>query len=368
MEFVIRAYPQLLKLYRSMTPGSRRTAALLAAVALLSLGYLGMRGGAEPDVDLMHGVPVTAAQLPLMEAAFAKANLTGYEIKGTSIRVPRGQESAYMNALVEAKALPPNFGAALNGAIGSGNFLASEHEREERMKIAKQEELALAIRAMPGIETAYVLYDIDNKPGGFKEKVITATVSVKPSGSAQLEEPRVSAIRHYVAGAIAGLKPENVTVADLNGRTWYGNLKESAGAEAAFRPTLTQTDTHEPRASSQNIAAHESPRPASGQDAWNWIVQSPWNAIGLIALAVVGLLALRSMVRPKPPAVDGPAKSVATALDKDPTGAKPAKLPPPHWRRHSAAETPLREELSKLVEDDPETAANILRNWIGQVD
>ena len=34
-----------------------------------------------------------------------------------------------------------------------------------------------------------------------------------------------------MAGAIAGLKPENVTVSDLNGRTWYGNVEGDRGAE-----------------------------------------------------------------------------------------------------------------------------------------
>ena len=36
-------------------------------------------------------------------------------------------------------------------------------------------------------------------------------------------------------------------------------------------------------------------------------------------------------------------------------------------RSRAVADRPLREELSELVEEDPETAANILRNWIGQV-
>ena len=74
-----------------------------------------------------------------------------------------------------------------------------------------------------------MLYDID-KPGGFKDKVITATACVKPAGSEQLDDGRVSAIRHLVAGAIAGLKPQNVTVSDLNGRTWYGNPEDGGDA------------------------------------------------------------------------------------------------------------------------------------------
>ena len=47
---------------------------------------------------------------------------------------------------------------------------------------------------------------------------------------------------------------------------------------------------------------------------------------------------------------------------------KKGQPPPPHWRRDpGAVDRSLREELSELVEADPETAANILRNWIGQM-
>ena len=61
MDFLSRAYSQLYDLYRSMTPGSRLTAGLLAAVVLLSLGYLFTHQSSSPEVDLMHGVPLSAA-------------------------------------------------------------------------------------------------------------------------------------------------------------------------------------------------------------------------------------------------------------------------------------------------------------------
>jgi flagellar M-ring protein FliF len=230
MDFLNRAYSQLHGTYRSMTPGSRLTAGMLAVVVLLSVIYLFTQQVASPDADLMHGVPVAASQLPVMEAAFAKANLKGAEVHGTSIRVPRGQEAVYMAALADAKALPPNFGAAMNEAISASNPFEGRQQREDRMKNALQAELSLIIRSMAGIENASVLYDVDNKAGFNREKVITAAVVVKPSGSGTLDEARVVAIRHFVAGgAIAGLKPENVTVSDLNGRTWYRNLDDADG-------------------------------------------------------------------------------------------------------------------------------------------
>jgi flagellar M-ring protein FliF len=118
--------------------------------------------------------------------------------------------------LAEAKALPPNFGSAIRSALDSNNIFEDRNKREQRLKFAIQEELALIIRCFAGVENATVIYDTEQKGGLGREKVTTASVSVKPAGSVELDETKVSGIRHLVAGAIAGLKAESVTVADLN--------------------------------------------------------------------------------------------------------------------------------------------------------
>jgi len=238
MDFLNKTYAQLVDLFRSMTIGARITAGLLLVVVVISLLYLLKWHSAGPEVDLMHGLPVPAGQLPNMQAAFDKAGLSGYEIRGTQIRVPRGQEAKYMAALAEAKALPPNFGSAMKEAINAGNVFEGTKQKEQRFKIALQDELALIIGQMSGIENAYVLYDSDTRFGLNREKITTASVSIKPVGSTQLDEARVSSIRHLVAGAIAGLKPESVTVADLNGRVYHGSPDGGGSAEENLYLTL----------------------------------------------------------------------------------------------------------------------------------
>jgi flagellar M-ring protein FliF len=229
MEFLIRAYLQIFQLYRAMSPGSRVTSGLLTALAVLGGGYLYLHQNTTPEVDLMQGIPMTASQLPAMQAAFAKANLKSYAVRGTSILVPRGQEADYMAALALANALPSRPGGAQHEAINSTNPFEFGSLHDQRMKIAKQEELAHGICQIPGIESAYVLYDVDNRPGPFEKKIITAAAMIKPSEGKRLDESLVLAIREMVAGAIAGLKVENVAVTDLaSGRTWHGVLENNA--------------------------------------------------------------------------------------------------------------------------------------------
>jgi flagellar biosynthesis/type III secretory pathway M-ring protein FliF/YscJ len=477
MDFA-RAFSQLHDLYRSMTPGSRLTAGLLAAVAAGALAFLCAGQAAAPDSDLMLGVPIAPSQLPVMQAAFAKAKLRSPLVRGTSILVPRGEESQYMQALVAANALPPSLGAARREAINSASMMEIGSAREQyRMKMAKLEDLSAAIRQRPGIEIASVDYDVDPRPGPFKEKVATAVVWVKAAGSTQLDEETVLAIRDSVVPAFACLKPEDVTVSDLNGRTWrgaigtpeenrYRTLKRSTEQELKTR--ITNALSHVPHADVQvnveldrrqaatagtspsekdraalapisarvlvrvpmsyftsiwqdrnpavpgqaartpdqaaidqirdeesasirrcvaavlppigsgtslaemvtvtpYVEIHATAPAVSLRDkALDWAVQS-WRPLAGVGIALVCLLGLSLLARAKPVKTERPATPPAAEPVVETPPPKPANVAAPHWRRPAAAaDKPVREELSKMVESDPEAAANILRKWIGQ--
>ncbi len=221
MDFLNKSSAQISDLFRSMTPGVRITTGLLLIVVVVSLGYLFHYQVSGPDLYLMGGVNFPPSHLSAMEGAFAKAGLNSYEIEGTRIRVPRNQRADYMGALADANAMPPEWGKVLDEAIDKESVFVSSQQRQDRLRIAKQKELGLIIRSMSGIENAAVLYDTKTKRGFKRETITTASVSVKPLGNDELDETQVSAIRHLVAGAIAGMKPENVTVANLNGGRIY---------------------------------------------------------------------------------------------------------------------------------------------------
>ncbi len=230
MDFLNRALAQLSDLFRSMTPGARLASALLLGVAVISLGFLFNTQVAGTDAYLMGGERFAASELPAMEAAFAKAGLAAYEVEGNRVRVPRGQQSAYMGALADAGALPSNFGDLLMRAVGESNPFHTSSQREELLKVAKQKELANIVRAMSGIENAAVFFDEKPKPGLRRDKLLSASVIVKPQGSMPLDDNRVPMIRHLVAGAVAGLTPQKVTVIDQNGRTYAADESGSAGS------------------------------------------------------------------------------------------------------------------------------------------
>jgi len=253
VDTINRLLEQLNDLFRSMTIGARVTTALLLVAVVVASAYLFTGRTAGPEVDLLHGMPVPASHLQAMTAAFGKAKLTNFEIRGTQVFVPRGQEATYMAALAAERALPPNFGSAFNRLSNeSGNPFVSSEERRERAKIALQEELALIIGRMPGIECASVIYATETKGGLNREKYTTASVSVKPIGDTQLDDNKVASIRHLVAGAVPGLKPENVTIADLNGRVYVGDSPDGGAENGLY---LTLQGLHEKRLKEKILSA-----------------------------------------------------------------------------------------------------------------
>ena len=79
--------------------------------------------------------------------------------EGNRIRVPAGQQAAYLAAVADAGALPPNFNTILENALDKGGPWESAAATRERLKIARQQTLSEIVRAMNWVEDAVVLYD-----------------------------------------------------------------------------------------------------------------------------------------------------------------------------------------------------------------
>lgn len=229
MDFLNRSYAQLVELFRSMTPGARITTALLLAAVVISLGYLFSYQMSDTDMYLLHGHAFSSAELPRVQAALASAG--PFQVEGNMIRVPRGQHAAYLAALAEADALPANFGESLLKTINNTGPFTTSEQREAQIRAVWQQGLSNIIRSFRGIEAAEVVIDTRKERGGFRPEVITtASVTVKPSGPG-LDDETVQCVRQTVASAVAGLKPEQVTVVDSKmNRAYVGNSDGSGGS------------------------------------------------------------------------------------------------------------------------------------------
>ena len=247
----------------------RDRAPLFAPAQLIALGLVAASIGwavwllrdrpSSEEVELLAGMALPSSEMAIMEAAFDRAQLTDHRTDGGRVWVPRSRQSAYMRALVDAEALPREFGGSLRRALEKNSPWQSRTVQTELIRVATQEELSLVICSMPGIERAAVLYDTENRAGldagigGAPAK--TASVNVRTQPDTELDPVRVQAIRVLVSASIAGLTPERVAVTDLrSGRVYAGPLDavsdREAAAVATADPALARKIAHE-----QHLAA-----------------------------------------------------------------------------------------------------------------
>jgi flagellar M-ring protein FliF len=94
-----------------------------------------------------------------------------------------------------------------------------------------------------------------------------------------------------------------------------------------------------------------------------------WATLGMIGLGLFSLVMLRSMVRSAPVPTPTPARVLPGVFPGVTTAEVPASeaarpTPAARLRRFQGSGRSLRDELSDLVKEDPNVAANILKSWI----
>lgn len=102
-----------------------------------------------------------------------------------------------------------------------------------------------------------------------------------------------------------------------------------------------------------------------------WLLHS-WKTLGLVFLGLVSLVMLRSMIRAQPAeSPSQPASLASLPTEPQPAAAESQESADAarqrRLKRLGSGETSLRDELSQLVAEDPDSAASILRAWIGNL-
>jgi len=215
MDFINRAAAQLRELFESLSPSTRLLAGLLLAAVVISAGVMYPSSGETPQEVLLGGENLSDSQLNRMEAAIAQAGLTQHRREGRQIWVPSEQKAAYLAAVADADALPPNFNSLLERALDKGGPLESREATRERLKIANQQTLSEIVRAMHWVEDAVVLYDEQEPRGLSGKREVIGSVSVRPKQGEPLDARRIHTLQTLVAHAVVGLRPDDVAVTNL---------------------------------------------------------------------------------------------------------------------------------------------------------
>jgi flagellar M-ring protein FliF len=118
----------------------------------------------------------------------------------------------------------------------------------------------------------------------------------------------------------------------------------------------------------QHLPTAQVTPPSVADKAMFWLGQY-WSTLGMIGLGAVSLIVFRSMVRSAP--VAEPARAASAPVAAAPVGEELLAGEPEQQeaaarlKRRAKSGPSLRDELVEIVKEDPDAAANILRNWIG---
>ena len=208
-------------------------AARLAAMAAVTLSLIGFFSFLIIRMTTPQMVPLFT-DLSLDDSAAIVKDLDRqaivYEIKGngTSILVPKEKVGRLRMKLAES-GLPKGGGVGYeifdkSDALGATTFIQNINKLR-----ALEGELSRTIRSLDRVEAARVHLVLPDRPLFSRDKIdASASIVLKVRG--ELEQQQVRAIRHLVASAVNGLKPERISVVDETGRL----LADGAGSDNPF--------------------------------------------------------------------------------------------------------------------------------------
>lgn len=164
-----------------------------------------------------------------------------YKIDGDSILVTVAEYQKVKLLMTRAGLTDEDSESGDNILMQDMGFGVSQRVEQERLKLSRERQLALAIQAMKNVTKAQVLLAIP-KQSVFarKERQASATVVVTSSRSYSLSPQEVDSIVDIVASAVQGLSPNNVTVSDQRGRLLHSGSQSGLSAQSSKEFALEQ--------------------------------------------------------------------------------------------------------------------------------
>lgn len=195
--------------------------AALIGTAVVLIGFfafLAMRISSPVLTPLYTNVPMEDGAKIVSEL---DAQGIKYELRanGTQILVPT-EDVNHLRLQMAEKGLPSS-GSVLgyelfdkSQPLGTTNFVLNLNQVR-----ALEGELARTISSFQSVDAARIHLVMPKRELFTRDKIEpTASVALKLSGSASIDKGEIAAIRHLVATAVPGLKPERITIVDNHGK------------------------------------------------------------------------------------------------------------------------------------------------------
>lgn len=184
----------------------------LAVIAAMALFLVAQYAGTPDMVELLPGAPAEAQQRAM--TFLQTRGITPVERNGQVV-VPATQQRAILAQMSEAGQLPSDTALIFENMLSSQSWLRSKEENRQLYKVMLMNELEAVLSRYAGIRSAEVFLDIPEPAGlGVAVRRGTASVTLHTELGQPLAQHTVDAAARMVAGSIAGIDLDAVTVID----------------------------------------------------------------------------------------------------------------------------------------------------------
>ena len=216
-----------------MTLSQRLAISLGALLVVGSIAWLAQWAATPEMTPLLPGQNYEAEDLALVRAGL-EAMGEPYRIEGSQVMVrASANRSAILASLQQAEKLPTDMAIGFAELVKEANPWISQAENDRRWTVALQSELSGILRRFNGVKNASVMLNLHTKRSGWSvnQPESSASVTLFMRGGEPVSRSLAMTAARQVAGAVRGLKVENVQVLDgSNGRVALDWAEEEAGS------------------------------------------------------------------------------------------------------------------------------------------
>ncbi|MFA9478645.1 hypothetical protein ACERK3_10090 [Phycisphaerales bacterium AB-hyl4] len=217
MEFFKRYWAQTRVYLEGLTFAEKALVGALVVVLLMAGGWL-LSWAGSPQM-----VPISAFAGVQNEEVISR--LQGYRIEarreGGQVLVPSDKYEEALMLLAQHDLMSADTSQAFNELIERQSPWQTDRQNQQAYLLAKQRVLAQIVSKMRGVQRAdVILSEPQNQGFGRTHERPSASVSVWMRGSNRVDDAMVDSIARLVAGSVAEMRPQNVSITDANhGRT-----------------------------------------------------------------------------------------------------------------------------------------------------
>ncbi len=218
MQFLNRSWAQVRSFMGKLSIAERWLMVALLVLGVLAV-YIVLTMVGKPEMTAISGFASDRQGEVL--ARLQQSGIAAEDRNGV-ILVPTGQQIDTLVILQRSDLMNANTSAAFDDLITKQNPWMTDRQNQQAFLVAKQKVLGLVLGKMAGVRNAEVILSVPEDKGFGRTSIRpSAAVNVTMQAGKRIDKPMVEAIAGLVAGAVAGMKAQEVTVVDaLAGRQY----------------------------------------------------------------------------------------------------------------------------------------------------